>query len=173
KRDERLRGDCREAEGSRPEPLGQAHGVERGGPTFPLPTRATMPETPVPGGGHRLTKSHTEAASASGPVTLFDIPGGFCPAGASVCLGAPSTGYAGPPPPQAEDHGEIVPQRGPHPRRGGGGPAEGWWRGRCDRQHTCLAAQGTETPCKTVASASYERRRRRLVPVFGCATMMV
>ena len=43
-----------------------------------------MPETPVPGGGDRLTKTNTEAASASGPVTLFDIPGGSSPSGASV-----------------------------------------------------------------------------------------
>src|SRR5690606_6183650 len=34
KRDERLWGDCREAEGSRPGPLGQAHGVEKGRPTL-------------------------------------------------------------------------------------------------------------------------------------------
>ena len=34
------------------------------------------------------------------------------PSGASVCLCAPSAGFAGPPPPRAgEDHGEIVPQR--------------------------------------------------------------
>ena len=77
KRDERLWGDCREGEAGRRKPLGQAHGVEKGGPTLPLPTRGTMPETPVPGGGYRLTNQIPEAASASGPVTLFDIPGGF------------------------------------------------------------------------------------------------
>ena len=91
KRDERLRGDCWEAEGSRPEPLGQAHGVEMGGPTL-LSRRAGQcqkPRYPEAVGVSYLFIP--EAASASGPVTLFEMPGGSRPAGASVCALRPST----------------------------------------------------------------------------------
>ena len=76
KRDERLWGDCREAEGSRPEPLGQAHGVEKGRPTDPLPTRGTMPETPVPGGGDRLTKQIPRRHPPPGPSRSLTSPEG-------------------------------------------------------------------------------------------------